>query len=295
MEREVMQSAPERVWLLGLGLVSFGKEYTIENSAQTNEITVRRLTRRLSPSRWHMVWAAWITEEIGDIVRPLRSPTRRRTKQTCGLRARAFLTALIAFGICWFSSDVKSSEIGRANPELVRVNELTLAIPRDVIYSYYLNPTTNTQSIVLLVPYDHLKFEPYRAPGPQGGQLFPITLRPETEASARLSDYESQIDGQTPAVRGYWDIYKLGGGVFDLYVNKSDSQPRYFTCPSYADYRNSLAICNVRQILEGDLRKKSGKQEQTTLIYQFLPPDIPRLAQLNQHVLDFVNGLLVSH
>jgi hypothetical protein len=228
------------------------------------------------------------------IPKPFRFPIPPpRGNKTSALGVRLFLAAVIVFEGCSFSKGVKSGEMERANSTLVRVNGFTMAIPRDVIYSYYPNSATNTQSIVLLVPYDRLKFEPYRASGPHGEQLFPITMRPETEASAKFSNYQRQISGQTPEVRGNWDVYKLSGGVFDLYVNKSDGEPRDFTCPSYAKYPGSLAICNVRQRLKGDPHKKSNKEEQTTLIYQFLPPDMPRLAELNQRVLDFVNGLLM--
>jgi len=188
----------------------------------------------------------------------------------------------------------KSDEMQHTNTTLVRVNELTLAIPKNVIYSYFPNTFTHTQSIVLLVPHDSLKFEPYKAAGPRSGNLFVITLRPESEANVRFSGYESQIAGQKPEVRDGWDIYSVGGGSLDLYVNKTGGQPRFFTCPPDAKIPTSLAICNVRQIFRGDTLMNSGNGGKTTVMYQFTPPDIPRLAKLNERVLYFVNSLLVS-
>ena len=204
---------------------------------------------------------------------------------------RVLLFVAVILGGCSLSQSAKSDEPNQKRA-IVEVNGFTLSIPNNIQYIYYPNTETHTQNIQLLVPFDILKFEPYRPWGERSGNLFAIILRPETEAGGRLSNSDRRIVGKTPEVQGEWDVYK-GQPGFDLYVNNSGHQPHFFSCQPEARSLNWPGLCEARQIFNEDHRNANGKDSPTTLIYGFTPHDIPRLTEMNQRVLDFLNGLLI--
>jgi len=219
--------------------------------------------------------------------------TLQAVKKTHNRKFHIILVSAAFIGIVTFSQGAESRDASQGDSTVLAANRFMLSIPNGIGYVYYTNPVKHTQIIAILVPYVKLNLGPLVPPG-HGGNLLALTLRPEEEARAKLSNYDSQIAQQSPEVWGEWDIYKVGSGTIDLYVNRTGERPQFFTCPPGAKDPKYPVLCETRQILDRIYAGGNLTGVDTTLIYGFTPGEISHLSEINQHVLDFVNSLIVK-